>query len=86
MRSDCFFFCPVRVRFGEVDRQGIVYNGNYVVYTDLPLKSSGAPRGTHTVSCQRSTGLRSAIENRPTISTQVLSREMIWKLASAAFM
>ena len=38
MRSDCFFFCPVRVRFGEVDRQGIVYNGNYVVYTDLAFE------------------------------------------------
>ena len=38
MRSDCFFFCPVRVRFGEVDRQAIVYNGNYVVYTDLAFE------------------------------------------------
>ena len=38
MRNDCFFFCPVRVRFGEVDRQGIVYNGNYVVYTDLAFE------------------------------------------------
>lgn len=37
MRKDCIFFCPIRVRFGEVDRQGIVYNGNYVAYTDLAL-------------------------------------------------
>ncbi len=34
MRSDCRFFCPIRVRYGEVDQQGIVYNGNYVAYTD----------------------------------------------------
>lgn len=38
MRRDCIFFCPVRVRFGEVDRQGIVYNGNYVAYTDLAFE------------------------------------------------
>lgn len=38
MRHDCIFFCPVRVRFGEVDRQGIVYNGNYVAYTDLAFE------------------------------------------------
>ena len=38
MRRDCIFFCPIRVRFGEVDRQGIVYNGNYVAYTDLAFE------------------------------------------------
>lgn len=35
MRSDCVFFCPIRVRYGEVDQQGVVYNGNYLVYTDV---------------------------------------------------
>lgn len=35
MRSDCIFFCPIRVRYGEVDEQGIVYNGNYATYTDV---------------------------------------------------
>lgn len=35
MRNDCVFFCPIRVRYGEVDQQGVVYNGNYVVYTDF---------------------------------------------------
>ena len=45
MRSDCFFFCPVRVRFGEVDRQGIVYNGNYVVYTDLAFEEFWRSKG-----------------------------------------
>lgn len=38
MRRDCIFFCPLRVRFGEVDRQGIVYNGNYAAYTDLAFE------------------------------------------------
>lgn len=47
MRSDCVFFCPVRVRYGEVDQQGVVYNGNYGIYTDVAfeafLRSKGYP-------------------------------------------
>lgn len=38
MRSDCKFFCPIRVRYGEVDQQGVVYNGNYVAYTDAAFE------------------------------------------------
>ena len=45
MRSECVFFCPIRVRYGEVDRQGIVYNGNYVAYTDLALEEFLRSRG-----------------------------------------
>ena len=45
MRSDCIFFCPVRVRYGEVDQQGIVYNGNYVAYTDLAFEEFLRSRG-----------------------------------------
>lgn len=45
MRSDCVFFCPVRVRYGEVDQQAVVYNGNYLIYTDVAftefLRSKG---------------------------------------------
>ena len=37
MRSDCIFFCSIRVRYGEVDKQGIVYNGNYSIYTDVAI-------------------------------------------------
>lgn len=37
MRSDCVFFCPIRVRYGELDPQGIVYNGNYTMYVDFAL-------------------------------------------------
>ena len=35
MRADCIFFCPIRVRYVEVDKQGIVYNGHYMTYTDV---------------------------------------------------
>lgn len=39
MRKDCIFFCPIRVRYGEVDQQGIVYNGHYVTYTDCAFEA-----------------------------------------------
>lgn len=45
MRRDCVFFCPVRVRYGEVDQQGVVYNGNYVVYTDAAFEEFLRSRG-----------------------------------------
>ena len=45
MRSDCIFFCPVRVRYGEVDQQGIVYNGNYVAYVDLAFEEFFRSKG-----------------------------------------
>lgn len=45
MRNDCIFFCPVRVRYGEVDKQGIVYNGNYVVYTDAAFQEFFRSKG-----------------------------------------
>ncbi len=38
MRNDCIFFCPIRVRYGEVDQQGVVYNGNYFIYCDLAFE------------------------------------------------
>lgn len=50
MRDDCIFFCPIRVRYGEVDQQGVVYNGNYIIYTDVAfegfLRSKGYPYRT----------------------------------------
>ncbi len=45
MRNECIFFCPVRVRYGEVDCQGIVYNGNYVIYTDLAFEEFWRSKG-----------------------------------------
>lgn len=38
MRNDCAFFCSIRVRYGELDPQGIVYNGNYSIYTDVAFE------------------------------------------------
>ncbi len=35
MRQDCTFFCSIRVRYAEVDQQGIVYNGHYMTYADV---------------------------------------------------
>ncbi|SDI34262.1 acyl-CoA thioesterase [Pseudomonas panipatensis] len=35
LRSDFSFFHGLRVRWSEVDPQGIVFNGNYLTYTDV---------------------------------------------------
>lgn len=47
MRSDCVFFHPINVRYGEVDQQGVVYNANYAIYADSAfeafLRSKGYP-------------------------------------------
>ncbi len=45
MREDCIFFCPIRVRYNEVDQQGIVYNGNYIIYTDVAFDAFFRSRG-----------------------------------------
>jgi acyl-CoA thioester hydrolase len=38
MASADFAFChPLRVRWAEVDRQGIVFNGNYLHYFDVAI-------------------------------------------------
>ena len=36
-RSDFTFYQPLRVRWAEVDRQGIVFNGNYLHYFDVGI-------------------------------------------------
>lgn len=36
-RSDYTFSHPLRVRWAEVDRQGIVFNGNYLHYFDVGI-------------------------------------------------
>lgn len=35
MKSDFRFYHSLRVRFGETDLQGIVFNGNYLTYYDV---------------------------------------------------
>ncbi|BAN51258.1 thioesterase family protein [Metapseudomonas resinovorans] len=36
-RDDFCFFHPLRVRWAEVDPQGIVFNGNYLTYADVAI-------------------------------------------------
>ncbi len=36
-RSHFWFFYPLRVRYSEVDQQGIVYNAHYLTYFDTAL-------------------------------------------------
>ena len=36
-RGDFAFFHPLRVRWAEVDRQGIVFNGHYLTYFDVGI-------------------------------------------------
>jgi len=36
-RSDFSFCHPLRVRWAEVDRQGIVFNGHYLTYFDVGI-------------------------------------------------
>ena len=37
MREDFSFFHPLRVRWAEVDRQDVVFNGNYLLYFDVAI-------------------------------------------------
>ncbi len=47
MKEEYSFFCPIRVRYSEIDKQGIVYNGTYFTYIDVAfgefLRASGHP-------------------------------------------
>ncbi len=36
-KADYKFFFPFRVRYAETDAQGIVFNGNYLTYTDTAI-------------------------------------------------
>jgi len=36
-RSEFTFFHPLRVRWAEVDRQDVVFNGNYFLYFDVAV-------------------------------------------------
>ena len=36
-KSDFTFFFPLRVRYSEIDAQGIVYNSHYVTYYDVAI-------------------------------------------------
>jgi acyl-CoA thioester hydrolase len=36
-RGDFWFFWPARVRYSEIDAQGVVFNGNYLAYFDTAI-------------------------------------------------
>jgi acyl-CoA thioester hydrolase len=36
-RADFRFVCPLRVRYGETDGQGVVFNANYLLYYDVAI-------------------------------------------------
>ncbi|MEQ8699112.1 MAG: thioesterase family protein [Bauldia litoralis] len=36
-RSDFSFFHPLRVRYSEIDGQGVVYNAHYLTYFDVAI-------------------------------------------------
>ena len=36
-RGDFWFFWPARVRYAEIDAQGVVFNGNYLAYFDTAI-------------------------------------------------
>lgn len=36
-RSDFAFFHPLRVRYSEIDGQGVVYNAHYLTYYDVAI-------------------------------------------------
>ena len=41
-RQNYTFFHSLRVRWAEVDPQGIVFNGNYLTYLDVATTASSA--------------------------------------------
>lgn len=36
-RADFWFFWPARVRYAEIDAQGVVFNANYLAYFDTAI-------------------------------------------------
>ena len=55
-REDFSFFQLLRVRWAEVDMQGIVFNGHYLLYADVAFTEFWRATGLPTVLQQASTG------------------------------
>lgn len=55
-RSDFLFFHSLRVRWAEVDMQGIVFNGHYLLYVDVAFTEYWRSTGLPTVLQQASDG------------------------------
>lgn len=55
-RADFSFFHPLRVRWAEVDMQGIVFNGHYLTYFDVAFTEYWRATGLPGVLEQAATG------------------------------
>jgi acyl-CoA thioester hydrolase len=55
-REDFAFFHPLRVRWAEVDMQGIVFNGHYLTYFDVAFTEYWRATGLPNVLLQAQAG------------------------------
>ena len=62
-RSDFTFFHPLRVRWGEVDPQGIVFNPHYLMYADVALTEFWRALGIDYVSMPAQHGVDTFMVN-----------------------
>lgn len=62
-RSDFTFFHPLRVRWAEVDPQGIVFNPNYLMYADVALTEFWRALGIDYVDMPRAHGVDTFMVN-----------------------
>lgn len=56
-RADYDFFCPLRVRYSEIDAQGIVFNAHYLTYYDVGITEYLRMLGHDFDGAVRTTGL-----------------------------
>lgn len=62
-RADFAFAHPLRVRWGETDPQGIVFNPNYLVYADVALTEFWRAAGIDYANLARTAGIDTFMVN-----------------------
>lgn len=72
-REDFSFFHSLRVRWAEVDMQGIVFNGHYLTYFDVAFTEYWRATGLPTVMQQAEEG-REMFARKATIEYQAPAR------------
>lgn len=72
-REDFVFFNPLRVRWAEVDMQGIVFNGHYLTYFDVAFTEYWRATGLPNVLLQAKEG-REMFARKATIEYQASAR------------
>ena len=72
-RKDFSFFHTLRVRWSEVDMQGIVFNGNYLNYFDVAFTEYWRATGLPGVIAQSEAGLE-LFARKATVEYHVPSR------------